>query len=181
MQDLKGASLKTIENLCSDIISETAPKTPLKVNIPLLQRPYSWNKGNIESLIDDYLLNSNKDPGSKYFVGSVVVVSKDENSRIEIVDGQQRITTMFLLNYIRYCLLVHLISDNISRKNLIEARDIIKDDLPSVLSLFMEYNMESFSNLCTDIKSVGQDDSRKNDKDEIDGLIRTWFTISNGF
>ena len=174
MQDLKGASLKTIENLCSKTISQDAPNTPLQINIPLLQRPYSWNKDNIVSLINDYLLNFRTNPESKYFVGSVVIISNDNNPRIDIVDGQQRLTTMFLLNYIRYCLLVHLISDSISRKKLFEARDRIKEDLPSVLSLLMNYDIKTISKLCADIKSVGEDDSRKNNQDEIDTLVKTF-------
>lgn len=66
--------------------------------IPEYQRPYSWETEQVETLINDILdftiKNANRRSAS-YFLGSVVsFIDKRKN---EVIDGQQRITTLFLL------------------------------------------------------------------------------------
>ncbi len=68
--------------------------------MPSYQRPYSWDKERVEQLWYDILeaYKNNKqdetlDPN--YFLGSVVVVKKDD--AFEVVDGQQRLTTLTIL------------------------------------------------------------------------------------
>ena len=55
------------------------------LTIPEYQRPYKWTVKNTNQLIDDILLHQEK---SKYRLGTMVV--HDNNSELEIVDGQQR-------------------------------------------------------------------------------------------
>lgn len=72
------------------------------INIPAYQRPYRWKSDNIIRLFEDYDENN-----SEYFLGSAVAVEKHKNNGIvefDVVDGQQRLTTLYLLNYIRYLL-----------------------------------------------------------------------------
>lgn len=74
------------------------------INIPAYQRPYRWGEENINRLFIDYY----DDNDGQYFLGSAVAVEKKQdmhNSRFDIVDGQQRITTLYLLNYLRFILL----------------------------------------------------------------------------
>ena len=59
-------------------------------NIPIFQRGYAWGKDEIECLLED-ILNSNGD----YFIGTVTVEEK-ENCLL-IIDGQQRLTTLYLI------------------------------------------------------------------------------------
>ncbi len=62
------------------------------LKVPIHQRPYSWEQDNVEALLNDIKLNFNED---EYFLGTIVLT---ENGSInEIVDGQQRITTVSLL------------------------------------------------------------------------------------
>lgn len=63
------------------------------LSIPEYQRPYKWTLKNVNQLIDDILVFKNK---SAYRLGTVVIHKKNENN-IEIVDGQQRITTLVLI------------------------------------------------------------------------------------
>ena len=65
--------------------------------MPIYQRPYSWDKERVEQLWYDILEafknnseDDNLDPN--YFLGSVVVVKKP--TYFEVVDGQQRLTTI---------------------------------------------------------------------------------------
>lgn len=62
-----------------------------KYVIPLYQRAYAWTDTEIEQLIDDILEHS----GNRYYVGSLVVYKR--NSEYEVIDGQQRLTTLLLL------------------------------------------------------------------------------------
>lgn len=61
-----------------------------KYLIPIYQRNYAWGKDEIEALLEDI-------KGSKegYFIGSLVVREKGEF--FEVIDGQQRLTTLFLI------------------------------------------------------------------------------------
>lgn len=70
-----------------------------KFVIPEYQRPYAWSDEQIQVLFDDlteYTNNTNEDDESTYFLGTIVSY-ENENHEQEIIDGQQRITTLFLL------------------------------------------------------------------------------------
>ncbi|WP_057490362.1 GmrSD restriction endonuclease domain-containing protein [Streptococcus orisasini] len=59
--------------------------------VPIYQRNYAWGSDQIEQLIED--IKSSKDD---YFLGNLIVNQKD-NNLYEVIDGQQRLTTLFLL------------------------------------------------------------------------------------
>jgi hypothetical protein len=65
------------------------------LKIPLYQRPYSWEGEQVIELIEDLIsaFNSKKD---KYLIGNMIF-HKEENEGINIVDGQQRTTTLALI------------------------------------------------------------------------------------
>jgi hypothetical protein len=67
--------------------------------IPEYQRPYSWSDDEIITLFEDiweFSIERTKPDGAKtYFLGCVV--SYEENGERQIIDGQQRITSLFLL------------------------------------------------------------------------------------
>ena len=61
--------------------------------IPLYQRAYAWEDEEIVQLIDDI-----NDSMGDYYIGSLVVAKvKGREERYEVVDGQQRLTTLYLL------------------------------------------------------------------------------------
>lgn len=72
--------------------------------IPEYQRPYVWTKDEVTELLDDLTFASKDKPYQEYFLGSLVYQSRkaveekgekfDEN---DLLDGQQRMTTLFLL------------------------------------------------------------------------------------
>lgn len=68
-----------------------------KFIIPEYQRPYRWTKDECETLWDDILgIFGNGENIEEYFLGSIVTYRND-NEELEIIDGQQRITTLTLL------------------------------------------------------------------------------------
>ncbi|WP_397538163.1 DUF262 domain-containing protein [Rummeliibacillus pycnus] len=70
-----------------------------KVNkfiIPEYQRPYAWADEQIQTLFEDLVEYTENDNESTYFLGTIVSY-ENENYEQEIIDGQQRITSLFLL------------------------------------------------------------------------------------
>ncbi|WP_338950252.1 DUF262 domain-containing HNH endonuclease family protein [Fusobacterium nucleatum] len=68
--------------------------------IPEYQRPYSWTSEQIDTLFNDIWDFTCNEGGSDregtYFLGSIVSYENDKREQ-EIIDGQQRITSIFLL------------------------------------------------------------------------------------
>ena len=68
--------------------------------IPEYQRPYAWTEEQVETLFEDLweftTISGGVERESSYFLGSVVSY-ENENGEQEIIDGQQRITSLFLL------------------------------------------------------------------------------------
>ncbi len=68
-----------------------------KFIIPEYQRPYRWTKNECETLWDDVKgVFGNGENIEEYFLGSIVAF-ESKKSELEIIDGQQRITTLTLL------------------------------------------------------------------------------------
>ncbi len=71
-------------------------EVPVVYKIPRYQREYTWSKPHWENLFDDILENN---PG--YFLGSIICISHSTDAlsptKLEVVDGQQRLTTLSLL------------------------------------------------------------------------------------
>ena len=71
-------------------------EAPVAYAVPRYQREFTWGKWQLESLFDDILEH---DPG--YFLGSIICINQSSDTltlqKLELVDGQQRLTTLSLL------------------------------------------------------------------------------------
>ncbi len=82
------------------IHSLLSPETNVTYEVPPYQREYSWGKEQWDALFDDLVQEG---PESGHFLGTIICVNKTQNSTtrtiLELVDGQQRLTTLsiFLL------------------------------------------------------------------------------------
>ncbi|MGP2494826.1 DUF262 domain-containing protein [Schaalia turicensis] len=65
--------------------------------IPEYQRPYAWGVEETLQLLSDLLGALEHDTADPYFLGSIVLVKDPNNPRAEVIDGQQRLTTLTLL------------------------------------------------------------------------------------
>ncbi len=69
--------------------------------IPLFQRPYSWEKKNWETLWEDLINLYNGEVEGSYFLGPIVTQSlggtADGISPFIVIDGQQRLTTLTII------------------------------------------------------------------------------------
>ncbi len=87
--------IKQVDN--SKLGQITSVDSKFLFTIPRYQREYTWGKEQWETLFDDIMEN---DPG--YFLGSIIVIDRGTNTAtgittFELVDGQQRMTTLGIL------------------------------------------------------------------------------------
>ena len=64
--------------------------------VPIYQRNYAWRAPQIEQLISD-IQDAVARQESNYFLGNLVVTLRDKRRNFEVIDGQQRLTTLYLL------------------------------------------------------------------------------------
>lgn len=84
-------SLTAEQKSLSDILSKRE-----QIIIPPYQRPYSWGIEECYQLYQDFLDAYNSD--SDYFIGNIILaVSENEKKLPRIIDGQQRIITIWLI------------------------------------------------------------------------------------
>ena len=90
--------------------------------IPKYQREYVWSKRNWELLFDD-LLNNEKD----HFLGSIICINTKDDAldidKLELIDGQQRMTTLSILLSALYCHLKEKRKEDVNNEDL--ATDLV--------------------------------------------------------
>jgi uncharacterized protein with ParB-like and HNH nuclease domain len=66
--------------------------------VPMYQRNYAWGESEISQLVQDVLDYQQKSARDEqtYYIGTLVVFVRDDG-RFEVIDGQQRFTTLSLL------------------------------------------------------------------------------------
>ena len=75
-----------------------------KFSIPQYQRDYAWKRQNFVDLWEDLEEAIESKDSQGHFLGTIVVAPNKENSQIfDIIDGQQRTTTIFMLLYALIC------------------------------------------------------------------------------
>lgn len=66
-------------------------------HIPSYQRPYAWTTEQAEELFDDLYDEFKNVTSSNYFLGSIVLIKNKDTAYADVVDGQQRLTTLTIL------------------------------------------------------------------------------------
>ena len=71
----------------------------IKLTIPNFQRSYVWKNENLQKILNDFeeFISSKKD---EYYMGTILLYKN--NDTYEIIDGQQRITTLTILYSVVY-------------------------------------------------------------------------------
>ena len=133
--------------------------------IPDYQRPYAWEEGQCQTLWDDIFSfaipdnnyeNFNKD--EEYFLGSIVTF-ENENNKKEVIDGQQRLTTLMLLLRAFYSKFGNM-KDNNSKNT----RERIAQCL---------WKTDEFGEANLDKLKIDSEVATDNDKDEFLEILRT--------
>lgn len=130
--------MKVNDLSAKDYSIEDYLKESKKFLIPRYQRSYAWEKKNIVQLLEDV----SKEEG--YYIGNVIV-NISQNDEKEIIDGQQRIISIFLiliaLHHVAGMNTLEYVLDNGSLKINIEKR--IEDSGVSVMSSILDNNIAS--------------------------------------
>jgi len=73
------------------------------LSIPIYQRPYAWKEEQAGDMLDDFLAAINgltgiTEEANPYFLGSIVLINNTLSQKhYDIIDGQQRLTTLSIL------------------------------------------------------------------------------------
>ena len=65
--------------------------------IPAYQRPYAWTVDQTSELFDDLYDFYFNEQDEGYFLGSIVLIKEEAAPLAEVIDGQQRLTTLTIL------------------------------------------------------------------------------------
>lgn len=133
--------------------------------IPDYQRPYAWNEEQCQTLWDDIFMFSFPDnnyeafdENEEYFLGSIVTY-KNENGKSEVIDGQQRLTTLMLILRAFYDKFA-----NMQDKNSILTRDRIEKCI---------WKTDTFGTADKNTLKIDSEVATDNDKEEFLELLRT--------
>lgn len=109
--------------------------------VPDYQREYVWTDKEVHQLLED--IGEQIDAGTtrEYFIGTVLVSPTDQKNHYEVIDGQQRLTTFFLL----LCALKHLFLGEPQRQMLSEliSTSYVDSDGEVCITLKLEPRYES--------------------------------------
>lgn len=81
--------------------------------VPVYQRPYSWEKEQIDTLLNDIFNAFKSDTREGYYTGNIIVYDKNEKieghiAKYDIIDGQQRIASFALIMLAIYSICYNL-------------------------------------------------------------------------
>lgn len=86
------------EQITSLKVEDIFNSKTVKYKIPIYQRNYAWKEPQIRQLIRDiYDYCGEKNKEKKYYIGTLVVRPDKEKNTFEVIDGQQRLTTLSML------------------------------------------------------------------------------------
>ena len=66
-------------------------------HIPAYQRPYAWTKEETGILFDDLYEFYKTEATDNYFLGTIVLIKAEDKPHADVIDGQQRLTTLTIL------------------------------------------------------------------------------------
>ena len=133
--------------------------------IPDYQRPYAWEESQCQTLWDDIFTfafpdnNYEKfDSNEEYFLGSIVTFENERNKK-EVIDGQQRLTTLMLLLrafYVKF--------GNMQDQNSVSTRETIAQCL---------WKTNEFGQANLGVLKIDSEVATDNDKGEFLEILRT--------
>lgn len=120
--------------------------------VPEYQRPFSWETDNFDDLIDD-IVNAPRD--QEYFLGTIVLHHRKTEGYFDVVDGQQRLTSLLIL----MACLRDLITDSSYKTELQEKilqKERVVDGIPQKIRLEVKDRL-IFKEIVVDDGGTGSD------------------------
>lgn len=120
--------------------------------VPDYQREYVWTDTQVEQLLSDLMEAYAADSKKAYFLGTIVTF--DEGTRFELIDGQQRLTTFFIL----LCAIKHIYAQNNEKAGAIEKliySEVMNDYGDTVSQYHLQLQYEDAGN-CLELIEKGE-------------------------
>lgn len=133
------------------------------LHLPDYQRPYKWQIRHVQQLLNDLLHHFDNGENSKvYRIGTVVLHKNEQNA--DIVDGQQRLTTLTLLLHAleepNLKLLEQKYTHSISQENIRQNYDFIQSFLCENSSIskeaFKSYILNACEMVCVELDNLDE-------------------------
>jgi len=65
--------------------------------VPAYQRGYRWGRHEVDALLSDIYADGSRSPTDNYCLQPIVVKQRTVEGEYELIDGQQRLTTLYLI------------------------------------------------------------------------------------
>lgn len=122
-------------------------------HIPAYQRPYAWTKDETNTLFDDlYGFFTSESDDENYFLGSIVLIKENNNRKADVIDGQQRLTTLTIL----FSVLADNLSDPKNKASCMKRLQEEGDELAGIASLprvfLREWDQNFFNKYIQNVK-----------------------------
>ena len=175
MSEKNSTSLKNIKQEISRFLESGAEN---KFLIPEYQRPYAWTIDEVTTLFEDLVEFSEANDATDnnndktYFIGSIVSFINEETREREIIDGQQRITSLFLLLRAIYTNLDAVTNKNDIQLNLIRRishtiweNNKLTGNIDNYEKILISSNVinEKENNILKEILKTGKADEKSSD------------------
>lgn len=114
-------------------------------HIPGYQRPYAWTEEETNLLFDDLFDFFQNEKTDNYFLGSIVLIKDENQMYADVVDGQQRLTTLAIL----FSAMAYSFQDTEKQavcKNYLQEKGNEFEGIPAKPRLFLrEFDQDFFS------------------------------------
>jgi len=135
--------------------------------IPDYQRPYAWTDEQCQTLWDDlftFAIPDNDyqkfdDDNDEYFLGTIVTFKNNESGKLEVIDGQQRLTTLMLLLRAFYVKLL-----NMKDEQTVRTKETISQCI---------WKTDAFGKANLDVLKINSEVATDNDKEEFLKILKS--------
>lgn len=153
-------------NIDQKTVKELFSVKKTKFLIPDYQRPYAWGEDECQTLWDDIFSfafpDGNKDnfdsDNDEYFLGPIVTFKNEKNGKQEIIDGQQRLTTLMILLRAFYARL-----SKMNDENTVKTKEIIASCI---------WKVDEFDNPDKNRLKIDSEVSTDEDKEEFISILK---------
>ncbi len=126
--------METLIYKVKDIFCEYLQKKGcLFYNIPEYQRGYKWTADNVKQLLEDLKNFKKGDSDSFYCIQNITITKTEHEGKLcmNVIDGQQRLTTLFILiAYLQRNMQDKIISSNILKYSIRDSSDeFLREDI----------------------------------------------------
>lgn len=163
------------ELLCLKDVSE------YNFSIPTYQRPYVWGDEQLKKIIDDLYKSYLQDKETPYYISTLITKDNGENGKqSELIDGQQRLTTLWLIALVISRLTVDSdIKKFLKKDDKLRLSFEIRSEVYNYLNYLLEENHQTKGRVVKDVESYPYLENITKAIKSIDGFLRDALSARN--